>query len=128
MPSRVPPNIELPSDMEDQQRRALTEILSKHAEQINHTAFDITTISSATIVAHDVVLIDATGTATVVATLVPAKDWRDKVMRIKVISSTGIGLIAAQSGETIDGTATASISGSLHCFQLVSNGDNWFIV
>ena len=104
MPSRVPPNIELPSDMEDQQRRALTEILSKHAEQINHTAFDITTISSATIVAHDVVLIDATGTATVVATLVPAKDWRDKVMRIKIISSTATKFMRLHVAQPLSST------------------------
>ena len=128
MPSRVTPNVTLPASMEEHIRRSLTDILQDHAEQINHTAFEITTIATSTIVAHDLVLVDATSTGTVTVTLIPANQWRDKVMRIKLVSDAGIAIIVPQSGETVDGTATATIGTSLFSFQVVSDGNNWFIV
>ncbi len=129
MAQRVNPLPQLPANMNPQLRRQLIDILKAHAQQINYaTGWDIARITSASTVAHDLVLVDVSGTASVAVTVPFAKDWRDRVLRVKKID-TGAGNVSilAQSGETIDGTATIGITTAYTCLQLVSDGKAWYI-
>ena len=128
---RVDPYISLPVEMDRLLRETLTQILRQHALQINKgAALGITSITSGQTVANDIVLVDSTATATIVATLPTASTWTDQIIRIKQTSTTGIVIAVAQSGDTIDGAASVTVStgATLPCFQFVSDGSNWHIV
>lgn len=128
MKTRINPIPELPSSMDPQLRRALTDIFQKQNIQINHTAHDSTSIASSQIVAADLVLVDATA-GTVLCTLIPAVDWQDKFLRIKKMNSnTNTVLITGNASETIDEATTATISAQYRSYCLFSDGSNWLIV
>jgi hypothetical protein len=128
---RVDPYINLPVDMDPQLRQALSDILRKHAEQINRGA--TVDISSATAVATftvhaDLHLVDATS-GSITAFLPKAADWRDRTVHIKKMSSNGEQVFChAQPGETIDETACVAISVQFTTLQFLSDGTQWLIV
>ena len=128
MTDRVSPFINLPLSLDDGARRALTDILRSHAQQINYaTGHDVITISSDSTVAHDIVGVNAAA-GDVTCTLVPVADWKDRTIRIKKIDSTAnLVKIVSQSGEKMDGTATVAIAQQWTCLQFVSTGKAWWI-
>jgi hypothetical protein len=127
MTDRVSTIVPLPLDMDVNVRRALSDILTAHAKQINYaTGHDIITITTDASIAHDIVGVDAAAGA-VTCTLMPVANWTDRTIRVKKIDSTAnLVKIVAQSGETIDGTATVAISTQWTCLQLVSTGSAWW--
>ena len=125
---KVDYSITLPSDLGAQARRELTRILENHATAINRHAFETTHVAAATTVAHDLVLC-STGGSTLSITLLPTIDWEDLPIRIKKVDSgSGPVVVAGQSGETIDGAASKTISGQYSSIQLVSAGAVWHVV
>lgn len=119
----------LPVDMDRHVREALNTILIEHAKQINlGAAIEFETITSSDTVATEAVLADASA-GTVVCTLVPALDWRDRAMHIKKIDpSANTVLLVPQAGETVDGAATLTISGQWSVKSILSDGSNWYVL
>lgn len=117
--------LNLPLSTEPELRRALTDILGRVIRQVNTgAAFDVDSIAASSVVGSGVTLVDSSA-AQRVCTLVPAVDWIDQVLHIKSVAGTT--LVAAQAGETIDGTRTASIRTG-HSLSLVSDGNNWWSI
>lgn len=129
MSNRVDPYINLPVDMDPHLRQSLVDVLRRHAVQINWaTGQDTQPLTSSGTVAYDVVTANASAGA-VSCTLPPAADWYDRTIRIKKMDGSGnLVKVLAQSGETIDGTATVGISVQYTCLQLMSTGTAWVIV
>lgn len=128
---RVPYLLNLP-DLKDPEhfRRSLSDILTLHATQINHTAFTTGSVGYTTsfVIESDLSLVDATA-GSVTAFLPFAVDWRDKVVHVKKLNSNSEKVIVhAQSGETVDQTACVGITIQFTTLQIASNGIGWFIV
>jgi len=126
--SRVSLDPFLPVDTDPPLRRAISEALVQHAKQINWLSQETTIVSSAAEIAHDIVLADASATA-VACTLLPAVEWRDKVLRFKTIDAPDtLVTMVAQTGETIDGAQTVTLSAQYQIVSVMSSGDAWFKV
>lgn len=123
---RVPYDLQLRGDDIEELKRQLNDILKLHAEQINQTAFDYTTVSSTAAVASDIV-IARSDSQEITINLPPAVDFIDREMRVKRVG-TNIVRIVPVAGENIDQTATVELSTSLFTFSCVSDGKEWWIV
>jgi energy-converting hydrogenase Eha subunit F len=128
--NRVLPKITLPETEDEQMRYALTQVLEEHAKQINLGASINTgsvTLAATFVLVQDFTLVDATA-GTVTAFLMPAAEWRDRVVRIKKVSTTNTITVHAQAGETIDETACITVSGVFSVLTVLSNGNAWYTV
>jgi len=128
MAERLSPLVPLPTRMDPSLRQALSDFFRQVVREVNWKAYDISAIASSKAVGSDIVLVDASASA-VAVTLPYAKDWRDRVMRVKKVDA-GANYVSVipQSGETLDGTATVAITTPNTCLQIVSANGNWFIV
>lgn len=125
---RVPPKIFLPEEIPAHTRQALTQIYEALSAQVNLTAHDATHISSTQAVGSELVLVDAAAAA-VTVNLPPAAQWRDREMHIKKKdSSANFVLIAPYGSETIDEVGTFTISAQYTTYQIMSDGNEWWIV
>lgn len=126
---RVNPFVILPLDMDPQLRQALSDVIRAHAQQLNWaTDHDVTSVATSTTVAHDLVIADSTASV-VTCTLPKAKDWQDRVLRVKKVNSNAnIVIVHAQSGETIDKVGSATISVQYSTLSLISDGAEWWKV
>ena len=129
MSNRVPPYPVLPVDTDPILLGALSDIFRAHASQINWaTGQDVERLTSTGGVAADLVLADASGGA-ITCNLPLAHDWQDRVLRVKKTDSSGNAVTLAASGsETIDGSASVSISAQNVCLQAMSDGTAWYVV
>lgn len=126
---RVPYRPYLPVDMSPHLRQALDRAFELHATQINWaTAHTVQTMYSSGVAGTDLVLADAS-VGTVTVALVPAIKWRDRIIRVKKIDpSVRTVIVQPASGETIDGTACATISAQYSTMRLFSDGTQWWKV
>lgn len=124
MTERLTTGFALPVNTDVQLRRALEDILARHVRQINLAAIGAESITSSSTLGSELNVVDASA-GTVVCTLVPAKDWIDRVLYIR--QTKGISLVVPQAGETVDGTATAIVA-PMTSLALVSDGTSWYSV
>lgn len=124
---RVPQQVVLPVHMDPHLRQALQQAFALYSRQVNWaTAHTVQTAYQAVTAGTDLLLADASA-GTVTVALVNAADWRDREIRVKKIDATSNTVIVqAQSGETIDGTACATISAQYAVMRLFSDGDGWW--
>lgn len=73
------------------------------------------------------VLVDTTS-GDVTLTLSSVSLFDEKRYTIKIISGTNDVVINADSGETIDGDSSYTLSGLNSVIRLVSNGGGWYII
>lgn len=129
--TRIDPLVVLPASMEEQSRRELTRILQNVIQQINKAAvvaFGEEPSTASFVVGHDVELVDATA-GTVTAFLPPADSWSDRIVHVKKVSSnTNTVIVQTQSGETVDGAASKTISVQFAVMRLASDGANWHVL
>lgn len=124
--SRVDSYVRIPIGVDDALAQFLSDTLSRHADAINDTLFDVTSVAASQSINHDVALC-STGASNLLVTLPPAKLTTDKVMYIKKVDA-GVGkvLINPDGAETIDGVTTYTVSSQWQCAAIVSNGAAWF--
>ena len=129
MSNRVSPLPALPFQIDPELRRALVEVLQKHALQINWaTGQDTQRLSASGDTAADLVLVDASS-APVTCGLPKASDWQDRTISVKKTDSSGNAVTISPAGsETIDGASSTAISAQNTCLQIMSDGLNWLIV
>lgn len=125
---RLPLDPQLPASMDPELRYALMDAFRRVHRQINQLSQTVARPTSAHVASEDLVLVDATGTATLVVSLLPAGRFSDTMIRVKKMSSTGVVMIVPQSGELIDDTATYTVSGQYTTVSVVSCGKAWHVV
>lgn len=74
-----------------------------------------------------VILCDASGGGFTV-TLPDAATVKGKVVTIKNIGSSGTVVIDGNGSQTIDGSATVSLSTQYHFRKIASDGSNWHVI
>jgi hypothetical protein len=119
----------LPKTMDLAEREALTDAFNRVIIRVNQNTLAVQTITTSQAVLADVVLVDA-GASIVTVTLVTASAAPAYIMSIKKLNgnTANVVKIVAQSGETIDGTATRSLAAQYATLTVASDGKNWYEV
>lgn len=124
---RVPPQVVLPVQMDPHLRQALQQAFAQYSRQVNWaTAHTVQTAYQLVTAGADLVLADASS-GTVTVALIDAAKWRDREIRVKKIDpGSNTVIIQPQSGQTVDGTACATISVQYGTMRLFSDGSDWW--
>jgi hypothetical protein len=118
----------LPTSMAPEKRRAITDAFNRIIRQVNGNTRKLETITTSGPHLADVVLVDASASA-VTVTLLTASAAAARIMRVKKVD-VGVNSVkvVAQSGETIDGTATRSLATQYAAITVASDGKAWYEV
>lgn len=125
MTQRLHTQLGLPVTIDPILRRALEDIFDRITRQVNTGAvIGAESVSTATTIGQELTVVDTTGTATIVCTLIPAFDWEDRVLYLRNEADAGFVKVTPQSGETIDGASSAAVP-PMGALALLSDGASW---
>lgn len=118
----------LPLTIEPHTRQALTEAFRRMSIAFNQRGYRARTTTTSVVATDDVVLVDASASV-VTVTLMSASKWPHNSIAIKKLDGGSNAVkVVAQSGETIDGTATQSLAAQYAVLRVASNGVGWHVI